>query len=400
MADSTPRLARFLRRLRRLLLILATAVAALAAVLIVFELTEPAPEPHAARTDGWFLHKRTTLPTEVPGLTIQHFDGQHLWANRYDEVWRSDGPGGAHWERMGALGSADPSLLSVLEHAAWGSRAARLIGRPHGIEALLPLPSGTVLAARPPHLYRSADGGRTWEGVLQGVEGGRERGLFRDWGTDEGGRVWVADSTGRGRLLQSDDDGLTFVEAWALPEDVPGRIRRLRVDPFRGRPWVGVGGVGAQLQVGWVDEIGTWHPIGAGEPWLEISDLVFTGGEVYLVNGLPRGPTGVWRYSRARDSIERIGDVGGPVLDAGLLRNEELVVATAAAGLGEADVQLWAREANGELRQVAQLPTFRRHREATWGTLWFPTGEPLPDLRFTAERVGKVRRSLVVGELR
>jgi len=246
-------------------------------------------------------------------------------------------------------------------------------------------------------LHRSPDGGATWTEVLAVSTPAHPHGLFRNWGADEGGRVWAAD--GR-TLLRSDDDGASFAEAWKLPAETPGRIRFLRVDPFRGRPWVGLGGAGVALQLGYVDAIGELHPVGGDDPWIEVSDLVFTGGEVYLVNALPRGPTGLWRYSRVHGTVERIGDLGGPVLDAALMRNETLVLATAAAGLGYADVQLWVREIDGGLRQVGQFPTFGRRSDGEWGTLLFPAGAPLPDLRFTAERVGNVRRSLVVGALR
>jgi len=392
-----------LRVLGALLRVVLGVLAAIVFVVAVFELTEPDPAPRAARTDDWYLRHETKLSIELPGLTLQYFDGDRLWANRYDEVWRSDDVDGERWTRVGSIGPAGAGLVHWARHAARASRTSAVLGREPGIAGLLVLRSGVILAARPPHLFRSGDGGASWESVLRLADSEPRRGLFRDWGVDGRGRVWVAErggAAGRGRLLRSDDDGATFAEAWALPADVPGRIRLLRIDPLRGRPWVAVGGGGAERQLGWVDEIDQYQRVGGGEPWYEVSDLVFTGAEVFLVNALPHGPAGVWRYSRARGTVEQIGELAGPAVNATLLLNETLVVSTAAAGLGAQDVQLWFRDVGGEVRQLAQIPRYRRAGRADWGTLLFAAGEPLPDLRFTAERVGRIQRSVVVGARR
>jgi hypothetical protein len=372
-------------------------------MLVGFELTEPPPEPHVARTEDWYLRSSTDLGTEVRGLTLQYYDGSRLWANRYDQVYRSDGSAGTHWVHLGSVGPATSGPGALVRHLLEGTRTARLLGRPHGIEGLLPLRSGTLLAVRPPWVCRSSDGGASWERVYRMRDLEPRHGLFRDWGVDARGRVWLAErggSAGAGRLLRSDDDGATFEEAWSAPAGLAGQLRLLRVDPIRGRPWVALGGPGVKPQLGWLDSEGGYHEVGSGASWFQVSDLVFTGGEVFLFNARPRGPAGIWRYSRARQTVEKIAELGGPVVDAMLMHNEILVVSTAAAGLGEQDSQLWVREVGGEAHQFAQIPAFRRRAEREWGTVFFPAGEPVPDLRFTAERVGRLRHSAVLGTLR
>ncbi len=364
---------------------------------LVFEATDPAPAAHHPRTDGWYLRQASAVDAELRGLFVHHSDGQRLWATRYDEVYVSDVRDGQQWRLVAVLGPAEEGLLGWLRHAVRSSRTARLLGGGRGVEGILVTGTGTVLAAYPPHVLRSTDGGATWGRVtaLPGRPAGvRADTPFRDWGEDARGRIWLR---GDRSLLRSDDDGATWGDAWGSPG---GAIRLLRVDPIRGRPWVGLGSATSRPALGWIDEDGGFRPVSEGDPAHAASDLAFTGGEVFVVNALPRGPAGVWRYSRVHDTLERVAELGGPVLDVALLDDETVVLATAVAGIGERDCQLWYREVGDEFTQWGQVPMFVRPRGRAWGTIWFPGGDPLPDLRLTAERLGRVHRATLVARFR
>ncbi len=375
------------------------------ATFALLEGTEPDPHGQAPRVDGWRFLGPIDLDAEIRDLELQFFDGERLWASRYKEVWVG-APDGTYWRPVGRLPAPEDGAFAAVRHALGSSRAVRMARRARGIESMVVLRSGALLASLPPWIYRSEDGGVTWERTWRLREEPEAKRILRHW-TESSGAVWFGEyGHGEGgadsRIWRSDDEGRTFEVAWTFPaRGEPGGIRHVhavQADPVHGRLWIATGDRDAEVHLGWLDELG-FHPIGSGDRRFKAVSLMFTPGYVYWGADNPDGPCGIYRWSRHRDEVEQVAEIGGPVLHSTVMADGTLVVSTEIEGLGEQDVQIWISRDGERWTQVLQVPPFRRPDARKWGTASFPLGRPMEHLVFNVDRLGSIRRSALRGRL-
>ncbi len=382
-------------------------LAALAVLaLLVWEVFEPPPRPAPPRTDGWERSGRLEIRWEIRDFELQFFDGEALWGTRHKQVWWSRDLGQT-WNLAGRLGPPEDGRKAKLRHLVGQTRTARLLMRPRGIETLRVLRSGTVLAVLPPWIYRSTDRGRTWTRVHRFGQGPPPRGILRHWAEDRRGDLWYGEySTGgpgvdswvwRGR-----DDG----QRWEMEMDFqergrPGGARHIhgmQADPVRGRVWVTTGDRGDDIQIGWLEADGTWRRATGGDQHLKAVSLMFDAESVSWGADAPSGPFGIWRWNRRDATVERVTTLRGPVLFSTVLADGTKVVSTELEGAAS-DAALVVQRPGTDWQEVARMPPFRDEARRTWGTASFPLGEPLPDLLFNVDRLGRVERSAMLATL-
>ncbi|MDP7114978.1 MAG: hypothetical protein QGH45_23590 [Myxococcota bacterium] len=380
--------------------------ALLAAVLVPLlavgvELTPLVPAPRAP-TDvaAWPVEGEITLESALPGVTLQYVRAGFLWASRQADVFRSDDLGRS-WARVGRLCPAEPGPADLLRHLAGRSHLARALRPAGGIETLLVLRSGTVLAAAGARIYRQVEGEGPFAVVHRQRTDPEWKKIFRQWGEDGSGDVWfgeygverLADS----RILVSRDDGLTFEVAHTFPRaGEPGGIRHVhgvQVDPFTDRVWVVTGDRPDESRIGWLDGDGGFRAVGEGSrQWTAVS-LMFTPDAVLWGTDALREPCGIFRWDRESRETTRVAELDGPVFHSAVLADGRLLVATEIEGVGSDGVSLWLGEDPGRWERVLAAPPYRDAERAKLGTFSFPLGDPLPVPMFTADRIGEVERA-------
>jgi hypothetical protein len=381
-------------------------VAALALALVVFEGSSPSPSVGAARIDGWTLGADLRIDGEIRDLQLQFFDGEQLWATRGEEVWRGD-PSGRSWQMAGRLGPSAEGAVAALRDRLGATRTARMLHPRRGVESLLVLESGALLASLPPWIQRSDDGGQSWERVHR-FRADPPRGVLRHWDQDGGGDVWFGEYGAGGdaadsRVWRSRDDGLSWEVAWTFgPRGTPGGARHVhavQVDPVGGRPWVATGDRGDDVRLGWLDLGGRFEQVAGSAPSGKAVSLLFTDEHVLWGADAPDGPCGVWRWSRTDGSLQQVAELPGPVLYSTALADGTLIVATEVEGVGLDGGLHVSRDGGATWVDVARMPSFERPEQRSWGTASFPLGEPMPSLLFNVERLGVIERSVIVAGL-
>ncbi len=379
--------------------LLAALIAPLLGILV--ELAPLAPAPRVPTwVEEWPVDGAIFLDAALPGLTFQYVRAGTVWATRQADVFRSDDLGRS-WARVGRLCPAEPGPAARLRHLVGRSHLARALRHPGGIETLLVLRSGTVLAAAGGRVYRQAGGEGPFAVVHRLRTEPEWKKIFRQWGEDGSGAVWFGeygvDRLADSRILVSRDDGLTFGVAHTFPRaGEPGGIRHVhgvQVDPFTDRVWVVTGDRPEESRIGWLEREGGFRVVGEGSrQWTAVS-LMFTPDAVLWGTDALREPCAVFRWDRASGETTRVAELDGPVFHSAVLADGRLLVATEIEGAGSDGVSLWLGEDPGRWVQVLVAPPYRDPERARLGTFSFPLGDPLPAPLFTADRVGDVERS-------
>ena len=379
---------------------------ALAGVLVAVECSPLTPEPRPPSLGDWTVEGQLELRREIPGLTLQFYDGEALWGTRGADVFVSPDLGRS-WTRSGRLCPREPGPVAALRHTLGASHVARLFRPPGGIESLLVLRSGTVLASAGDRVYRQAAGEADFHVVHRQRAEPEWKKIFRQWGEDASGAVWFGEygvaRAADSRVFVGREDGTRWEVAHTFPRSGQiGGVRHIhgvQVDPYTGRVWVVTGDRPGESRIGWLGGEGGFTTAGKGSrQWTAVS-LMFTPRSVQWGTDALREPCGVFRWDRISGVTEQVAELGGPVFHSTALADGRLVLATEVEGIGTDGVELWIGSDTAPWKRVAVVPPFEDPDRRRLGTLSFPLGEPLPALMFTADRVGKTERAAFVGAL-
>jgi len=384
---------------------IALAVVGGAALLIV-EASPLSPGSATPRIDDWSVDASLELWRQIPGLTLQFQRDGTLWASRAADVFSSSDQGES-WSHVARLCPRESGPAAALRHALGASHTARMLRPPGGIETLLVLRSGTLLAAAGDRVYRKGSDSPDFEVVYRQRTDPEWKKIFRGWGEDATGQVWFGeygvDRATDSRVLVGREDGTRWEVAYTFPRSGrPGGVRHVhgvQVDPYTGRIWAVTGDRPDESRIGWLGGEGGFTTAGTGSRhWTAVS-LMFTERSVLWGTDALREPCGVFRWDRGTGATEQIAELGGPVFHSAVLADGRLLVATEIEGVGSDGVELWVGTEDGPWRRVLTAPPFEDPERRRLGTLSFPLGDPLPALMFTADRVGGVDRAAFVGRI-
>ena len=369
-------------------------VSALVLVVVLFEGLAGPPIERPAEGDSWPGDAAIRVEATFPRLTLQYYDGRRLWATEHKDLYTS-GNMGRTWQWAGRLCAKKPGWLGAAAHRISTTRTRRLLSDPGGARSMLVLGSGTVLVCYDHQIYRSTDRDGCFEIVHTLRDRPEQKEIFRHWCEDDQGHVYYGEYGLRretdSRVFRSTDDGRTWSTYYTFARggepDGVRHIHAVQFDPYGNRVWVATGDHDDECHIGYFEPDGRFVSVGTGgQIWRAVS-LLFTEDHVYWGTDAPQGPCGIWRWSRAGRSAEKVADIDGPVFYSCKLEDDTLVMATEIEGVGSDHASVWLSRDGQTWRSAARLRKYQGRGDADNGTFSFPLGEPLPELLFNVTRL-------------
>jgi len=286
------------------------------------------------------------LRNEVSGLVVQHSAAGKLYATRSDQVFVT-GNGGQTWSKLGQLAPRDYRRAEDWASRLRGTRVGRVLWPGPSPKAMLALSDGSLLVHHPPWIQRSVDGGRLWRrtGQIPGPEGTMP---LHGLAAEPEGPLWALTGVSDPHLLRSDDAGRRWEGVSLAPSlgpveaVVPGLVTSVQVDPMRGRVWLTTAGEGEQTQIGWIEGDGTFRAIAVGKPEFRAGRLMFGESFVSWASDAEEGPFGVWRWGRDTEQINQVTTLPGPARHSVTLADGRPVVATRTGARSSTNLEVWA----------------------------------------------------------
>ncbi len=282
--------------------------------------------------------------------------------------------------KLGRLPSTMPERVAGMVGAVY--RLLRL-----GAHNLCRLSSGTILVVMTGRVYRSADGGRTFE-LVHRLRIGRKpaRGGF---GAVSGDVVYYGEYTADSSrtqpilLCRSEDDGHTFREVFRFE---PGEVRHvhfIQEDPYGSGLWVGTGDIGDECRILLSqDGCRSFEVVGRGsQQWRAVSvvfreDAVIWGTDAG--NDVGCEPNFIYRYDRAACKAQVVQEVQGPVHGSCQMPDGTILISTGVEG-GENErddhAHLWASRDGRAWQEIAQWRKDRWPFKVQYGVAHFAHGQ-------------------------
>ncbi len=264
-------------------------------------------------------------------LTLHWVSANDWYASRGYALWRSRDQGQT-WSRAADLRRKWPQWIA-------GFPLAAQVGR-LGIHNFLGLTGDVSLCIAGGAVWRSVDGGLTFQPVFSGFRGRRplRQGFCRDGdGRVYLGEYWVNEAREAVRLWRSEDGGASWQ---AVHEWPPGAIRHIhfaQVDPATQLLWVGTGDYDAECAIAYSADGGvTFQTIGRGSQIWRAVSLLFTPEAVFWGTdaGIDAGAQENYlvRWDRATHSLQKIQPIDGPAYYSAQLADGTLALGTAVEG--------------------------------------------------------------------
>jgi hypothetical protein len=260
-------------------------------------------------------------------LMLQWVSSDIWYATKGYQIWSSVNQGKS-WLLLSKLRW---DILSSFSTIPFISQAGRL-----GIYSLLRLNSGTILCIADGKIYRSVDGGTSFNVVFSEFVGRRP--LRMGICQDNLGRIYLGEyffnrHRGSVHLWRSDDDAINWfrVHTW-----LPGSIRHIHFvlfDPFDQNIWLGTGDDDFECQICYSLDGGyNFHTVGSGSQLWRAGSLMFTGDAVYWGTdiGIDHNdqPNYIMRYDRITGQTIQIQSIPGPAYYSTSLADGTLVIGT------------------------------------------------------------------------
>ncbi len=322
---------------------------------------------------------RLVTRTVLSGGEVHWLNGSEALASRGYRLLAGD-PSQGTWERVGLL-PAHP-VDRALARTGSVSRLLRL-----GIHAACRLTSGTILVVLTGRVFRSTDGGRTFEPTHHFPLGRKPARVgFTAIPT---GQVYCGEYVAQVErvhpigIYRSEDDGRTFGQVHRFE---PGQVRHvhcIQADPYEPGLWVGTGDLGDECRIlRSVDGCETFETIGQGsQQWRAVS-VMFRPDAVYWGTDAGRDASNernwIRRWDRAARRLEAIQEVQGPVHGSTQLADGTMVVSTGVeGGVNERDdhAHLWASRDGRQWQELASWQKDAWPFRVQYGVIHFAHGQ-------------------------
>jgi len=309
---------------------------------------------------------------------------------------------GRTFRERGRLPRLHPSVGDRLADAVARRKVVRYFRQLHGPRNLVVLNSGTILVFWDA-IYRSTDGGRTFQPVFHfHTEGVAQPFLLNGQSVTVGpdDTVYFGEYTvpGRGvpvRILRGREDGRRWDVAYTFAPGEILHVHSVAYDRYRQRYWVCTGDWGDEARVLYTDDgFRHLHQLGAGAEDWRATVVVPTADHLYWGGDGDWQGAGIFRWSFARRTLERVQWLGKPSYAATQVRDGTLFVSTAyepespftRANHPPASADLWTSRDGLQWSKVATFP-YQQHALPTGhlsrATIAFPGGAPTRDLFYT-----------------
>jgi hypothetical protein len=232
---------------------------------------------------------------------------------------------GRTYRQIGRLPkTGDRSPTALLRDRVARTEIVRDRRRYAGPRRLAVLSTGTILVFYD-HVYRSTDGGRTFE-AIPGTDD-----LPRGFPSSVGSMLGPGDTIYYGeyiteerpntvRIVRGTDDGRTWEVAHTFEPGELFHIHAIAWDPWRRRWWVASGDVNDEPRLTYTeDNFATLEVAGCcRQPW-RIVDLIITEDALFWGSDDDRDQPAIFRYDPAADSLTQLAELENPSYHAAIL---------------------------------------------------------------------------------
>ena len=389
--------------------------AIVASVLIVLSLAvselcpwSPHPRPMAQTASETTSPMSFRADFAIDRLVAQFFDGTALYATEHKYVYKSLDCGKT-WEQLGHLGPAHPGTFQAVRAGIGRSETFRRLVRPKGIWGGLVLQSGSILVYCNPYIYRSTDGGHTYDQVHKLRTAPEVKAMLHaGWCEDGNGSVYYGEygmeNKAETHIMKSSDDGVTWAPVCTFPKGAVRHVHAVQYDPFDKLLWVATGDADMECMIAFSRDGGqTFTPIGSGDQVWRAVSLIFTPEYVYWGVDSPSNAGRIMRLRRSSHEVEKVADIEGPVYYSAQLRDGAMLMATTMEHLGTYGAQhavVWCSRDGAAWHAVTQFDRPNQdYSVRPFGTIQFPRGAPLPTVVMSPLGVKGVDFATVVGHV-
>jgi hypothetical protein len=307
--------------------------------------------------------------------------------------------GGRLFRQLGVLPKADADWFDKIKNHIARSKLARIFRKNHGPTNVVVLSSGTILVFYD-HIYRSSDGGLTFEPVFS------FRGdVGAPFSYGEGIAVGPDDTVYFGeyvttprphhvRVFKGSHDGTEWTMIYTFPSGDIFHVHSIQYDSYRSRYWITTGDSDAESNILYTDDdFQSIHRLGGGSQDWRVVSLMITKEHLYWGSDNDREPAGIFRWSFVKRDVSKIIEIGKPSYFSTILRDGTLVLSTTYEPQSpytvkyrpDATTDLWGSRDGSNWIKLLSFP-YEAH-DTEWGpsraAIAFPGGTATNELLFT-----------------
>jgi len=272
----------------------------------------------------------------VPRLfTAYATERGHLYGIEDHYLYRSE-DGGRTFEQLGVLPETQRTALKLIEEKFARSKVVRLIRKNEGPRDVVVLPSGTVLVIGAGAVYRSTDGGRTFDAVYDTHDLGIAPPMPVGATLTADGRVYfgeyIADRQKHPiRIVEGRNDGREWRVAHTFAPGEIDHVHSVQYDAYRHRVWVCTGDIGDRAQVLFTDDgFRTLNRLGGStQDWRAVSLLIAPDYLYWGSDDISADGAGIFRWDFSRSELRRMQFLGKPAYYSTILRDGTMLISTA-----------------------------------------------------------------------
>lgn len=340
-----------------------------------------------------------TVTGHYPRLHVLHAGRDGRLYGVEDHYLYVSEDGGRSFHRRGALPKTGGGFKGQLKNALARTRLMRRLRANRGPSNIEVLSTGTILIFFD-QIYRSSDGGRSFQPVCTPAELGLKAGPFvfgvgTAVGPDDS--VYFGEYTTEKRphpaaIVRGREDGTRWEIAHRFESGAIFHVHSIHYDRYRRGYWVCTGDYNEETALLFTgDDFKTLTPVGQGSQDWRIVSLIVTPDYLYWGsdNDRPEGAA-IFRFDPGRQRLEKLQHIGKVSYYAAQLADGTLAVSTTyepnsvftKAASPRASSEVWISRDGEHWQCLLDVPY--EPMQESWGParaqIAFPAGEPLERL--------------------